>query len=305
MRIWGESKKLCLLMDGMQLEIIPWGNNSLRVIMLPVGSTDNRNWALTEAVPDMEPEITVIIIDDDLGSIQKLQNDLLAFSEVRILDTATTAELGKRHILKYQPDLVFLDVELPDMSGFDLLDDIRDDILPNLRVVFYTVYDKYILDALRASAFDYLLKPYLIDELAALIERFHTTEPADVACMERSLRKILNRDSRFAIQTVSGLLLVRCEEIFLFQFLGDQRCWQIVLTSRTTHKLKMSTTAKDLLSINNTFVQISQDCIVNLTYLMFIENKTLRCEFYPPFQEEERIASHRYFKQLRERLDII
>ncbi len=118
--------------------------------------------------------------------------------------------------------------------------------------------------------------------------------------------EILNRDSSICESKPSRcLLLVRCEEIFLFQFLGDQRCWQIVLTSRTTHKLKMSTTAKDLLSINNTFVQISQDCIVNLTYLMFIENKTLRCEFYPPFQEEERIASHRYFKQLRERLDII
>ena len=235
-----------------------------------------------------------------------MQNDLRLL-EVRILDTATTAELGKRHILKYQPDLVFLDVELPDMFGFDLLDDIRDDILPNLRVVFYTVYDKYILDALRASAFDYLLKPYLIDELAALIERFHTAEPADICLhQERSLRKILNQIGRFCGICVSGLLLVRCEEIFLFQFLGDQRCWQIVLTSRTTHKLKMSTTAKDLLSINSTFVQISQKVhCVDLTYLMFIENKTFRCEFYPPFQEEERIASHRYFKQLRERLDII
>ena len=47
----------------------------------------------------MEPEITVIIIDDDLGSIQKLQNDLLAFSEVRILDTATTAGVGTRGII--------------------------------------------------------------------------------------------------------------------------------------------------------------------------------------------------------------
>lgn len=56
----------------------------------------------------MEPEITVIIIDDDLGSIQKLQNDLLAFSEVRILDTATTAELGKRHILKIVPTKICL-----------------------------------------------------------------------------------------------------------------------------------------------------------------------------------------------------
>ena len=247
----------------------------------------------------------VAIVDDDEVALENLSFELGKDARFFLKGTARNGKQGKKLIAKVQPDLLFLDVELPDMSGLDLLDDIRDDILPNLRVVFYTVYDKYILDALRASAFDYLLKPYLIEELEALIERFHTTEPADVACMERSLRKILNRDSRFAIQTVSGLLLVRCEEIFLFQFLGDQRCWQIVLTSRTTHKLKMSTTAKDLLSINDTFVQISQDCIVNLTYLMFIENKTLRCEFYPPFQEEERIASHRYFKQLRERLDII
>ena len=95
----------------------------------------------------MEPEITVIIVDDDFGSVQRLQDDLSAFSCIRILDTAMTAEIGKKQIIKYHPDLVFLDVELPDMSGFELLNDIQDDIQPNLRIVFYTAYDKYILDA--------------------------------------------------------------------------------------------------------------------------------------------------------------
>lgn len=253
----------------------------------------------------MEPEITVIIVDDDQESIRILQKDLSSFSNIRILGTALTAEMGEKLIVRYHPDLVFLDIELPDMSGFDLLNDIKEDIRPDLRVVFYTAYDKYILDALRASAFDYLLKPYSREELACMIERFLTSEPKDVITMERSLRKILNRENKFAIQTVSGLLLIRCEEIFLFQFLRDQRCWQIVLATRNTHKLKMSTTAKDLLSISDVFAQISQDCIVNLSYLMFIENKTLRCEFYPPFEDEEKIASHRCYKQLREKLDLI
>lgn len=260
---------------------------------------------LIEKSASMEPEITVIIVDDDQESIRILQKDLSYFSNIRILGTALTAEVGENLIVKYHPDLVFLDIQLPDMSGFDLLNDIKEDIQPDLRVVFYTAYDKYILDALRASAFDYLLKPYSREELACMIERFLTSEPKDVITMERSLRKILNRENKFAIQTVSGLLLIRCEEIFLFQFLKDQRCWQIVLATRNTHKLKMSTTARELLSISDVFAQISQDCIVNLSYLMFIENKTLRCEFYPPFEDEEKIASHRCYKLLKEKLDLI
>ena len=52
----------------------------------------------------MEPEITVIIVDDDFGSVQRLQDDLSAFSCIRILDTAMTAEIGKKQIIKYHPD---------------------------------------------------------------------------------------------------------------------------------------------------------------------------------------------------------
>ena len=57
MRLWKDNKNLCMLMDGMLLRMMPWGMNSLRVVMQPAGSEDERNWALTEAVPDGEPEI--------------------------------------------------------------------------------------------------------------------------------------------------------------------------------------------------------------------------------------------------------
>lgn len=252
-----------------------------------------------------EKLMSVLIIDDDLGAIERLQEDLRTYPDMKVIGSATTAELGKRLILKYRPDLVFLDVELPDMSGLDLLGDMEEDVSSDSKIVFYTVYDKYLLDALRSSAFDYLLKPYLPEELSVVIERVRTNETKDSGYMAQSLRKLLARDNKLAIQTVSGLLLIRSDEIFLFQFLKDQRCWQVVLFSHKTHKLKMSIRARDLLSISSLFVQISQDCIVNLSYLMFIENKTLRCEFYPPFEDEVKFASHRYFRQLREKLEII
>ena len=137
-----------------------------------------------------------------LDQSKRLQDDLSAFSCIRILDTAMTAEIGKKQIIKYHPDLVFLDVELPDMSGFELLNDIQDDIQPNLRIVFYTAYDKYILDALRASAFDYLLKPYLTEELASLIERSY--ERAE-RCHQHGEIVAKNIESRQSIRYPNGI----------------------------------------------------------------------------------------------------
>ena len=113
----------------------------------------------------MSEEITVVIVDDEIASIRNLSNDLSAYSDIRILETTTSVEKARKIIIRQQPDLLFLDVEMPKMSGFDLWQSIRADVHADMRVIFYTAYDKYVLDALRASAFDYLLKPYLPEEL--------------------------------------------------------------------------------------------------------------------------------------------
>lgn len=253
----------------------------------------------------MNPKITTFIVDDDAMAIQKLSGDLAAFPEIEITSTWTSAEKAKCAIIKGQPDLLFLDIEMPVLSGIELLKAIKNDIHAHMRIVFYTAYDKYLLDALRASAFDYLLKPYLPEELAEIIRRYRTSLPRTSDNMEQSLLKLLNHNNQYAIQTLTGLLLVRSKEVLLFQFLKDLRCWQMVLTNYQVHKLRMNTTAKEILGIASMFAQISQDCIINLNYLMFIENKTLACKFCPPFEQEERIVSHRYYKKLKDKLEII
>lgn len=253
----------------------------------------------------MNPKITTLIVDDDVTAIQKLSGDLAAFPEIELKSSWTSAEKAKNAIIKEQPDLLFLDIEMPVLSGIELLKEIKNDIHTHMRIVFYTAYDKYLLDALRASAFDYLLKPYLPEELAAIIHRYRTCLPQSSEKMEQSLLKLLNHNSKYAIQTITGLLLVRSKQVLLFQFLKDLRCWQMELTNHRMHKLRMSTTAKEILEIDPLFAQISQDCIINLNYLMFIENKTLACKFYPPFDKEERTVSHRYYKKLKDKLEII
>lgn len=253
----------------------------------------------------MSEEMTVVIVDDEMASIRNLSNDLRAYPDIRILETATSVEKARKIVVRQQPDLLFLDVEMPKMSGLDLWQDIRRDVHADMRVVFYTAYDQYVLDALRASAFDYLLKPYLPEELDAVIERFRHTFYRRKTNMEQSMRRLLTDDSKFAIQTVTGLLILKRSDVLLFRFSDVNHCWQLCLSDRTEYKLRMSLSARDLLNMSASFVQISQNCIINLDYLCLIENKTLECRLCPPFDDVELVASRRYYGKVKELLEIL
>ena len=250
--------------------------------------------------------ITVGIVDDNESSIKKLSADLSAFPDVKIVATISLPEKAKGLIVREQPDILFLDIEMPGISGIELLKQMQPELHPEMKIVFYTAYNQYLLEALRASAFDYLLKPYLREELAAIIERYRSYVPKTVENLEQSLRRLLAQENIFAIQTSTGLMVVNYEKIILFQYVKEERCWQMLhAETNKMYKLRMSTTAKGLLSFNKAFIQISQDCIVNLNYLTHIENRTLKCSFIHPHQKIERMASQRYYKKIKERLEIL
>ncbi len=114
--------------------------------------------------------IRAIIIDDEPLAITALEILLQkkCSVDVQVIATSNSPLLGKSLIEKYQPDLVFLDVEMPGISGIDL---VRSFTNPTFRVVFITAFDAYAIEAFRLSAIDYLLKPVEVDEIVRVVEK--------------------------------------------------------------------------------------------------------------------------------------
>jgi two-component system, LytTR family, response regulator len=115
--------------------------------------------------------IRVVIIDDDEKSIESLQlliNDYCP--TFNVVGTAFNVEEGAHQINLHHPDIVFLDVEMPDGTGFDLLKILKN---RDFDVVFITAHNKYAINAIKHSALDYLLKPFDLKEFLATVEKIN------------------------------------------------------------------------------------------------------------------------------------
>lgn len=258
-------------------------------------------------------KIKVIVIDDEPRCVMGLVETLSHTADFEVVASSHSPTTAVELVQKMQPDVLFLDVEMPEISGFEVLKQLRGKVSEAMMVVFYTAFDKYLIDALRASAFDFLLKPYQPEELdkvlAHIRERMNelrSKQFVEVEGLSDSLRSIDNlMPHRTALQTVSGLLLVNPIEVFSFTFCDDTRMWLLKLTNGQEYKLKRQTNAKQILAISDSFVQVRQDAIINMDYLLGIENYTLRCLFAPPFDKEEILVSRRCFKGVKDKLEIL
>lgn len=278
-----------------------------------------------------QDKIKVVIVDDEPQSILRLENDLVALEDFEVIATSSSAMSAKTLVMSMQPDVLFIDVEMPGQTGFEVLQSLRDEMPMNLIVVFYSAFNKYMIDALRASAFDFLLKPYQQEELELVVGRIRrkmeegdgsssSSSSSSFSSSSSSSSSESHQDSqnllgvngllgtsgkRLAIQSISGLLMVKPDEVFCCTFDEDTRLWHLRLANGQIHKLKKQTTAKAVLSLSPSLAQVRQDCIINLDYLISIENYTLRCIFSPPFDQENITVSRRCYKAVKEKLEIL
>jgi two-component system LytT family response regulator len=171
--------------------------------------------------------IRAIIIDDEPMAIESLEIILKkkCRDEVQVIATSNSPQLGRSLIEEHQPDLVFLDVEMPGMSGIDL---VRSFSNPTFRVVFITAFDEYAIEALRLSAIDYLLKPVEADDIVSLVTKVKTQikkNENQLGSQLLNLEKILSQsavssEARIGIAMADKIVFVNIADILYCEASG-------------------------------------------------------------------------------------
>jgi two-component system, LytTR family, response regulator len=160
----------------------------------------------------MEP-IKTILIDDERSSLENLEQKINTFCpELTVVATSEQPAEAIFLIRHHRPDVIFLDIEMPHMNGFRMLDELGD---YHGEIIFTTAYSHYAIEAIRLSAFDYLLKPVIIQDLQATVSRLArqlarlTQERLNL--LRQSLSRSQSQDDRIAVSTGDGLefILVR------------------------------------------------------------------------------------------------
>ena len=244
----------------------------------------------------------VVIVDDDELSRDNLSFALGKDERFSVEGMAHNGRQGKKLIAKVQPDLLFLDVEMPDQTGMQLLQEMRDSLSWPMKVVFYTAYDKYAIQAIREAAFDYLLKPFEEQELKDILERFvGQEEDRNVPAGIGSSKPFTQMGQTFIVFTpTNDMRALRPSEIGFFRYCSERKQWEVFLNNQPPLALRRGTTAEQIIQYSPNFVQVHQSYIINIDYLMII--KESKCLLYPPFDKvTELLVSRKYKRKLQER----
>ena len=212
--------------------------------------------------------IEAILIDDELDSLDTLDLELKEYCpEVNVIAQCSKAKEGLNAIIKHKPDLVFLDIEMPLMNGFELLKSL-DEI--NFDVIFVTAYDQFAVRAFEFNAVDYLLKPVLKSKLIQAVDK--VIERKSTRMNRANLDALINNISvqvgtgirNIALPTTEGFEFVQSDTIHHVKSESNY-CW-VHLENGTKYLLAKTLKQIELLVRGPQFFRSHQSYLVNLNY---------------------------------------
>lgn len=206
-----------------------------------------------------------LIIDDERLARQELKNMLQQYPEIIVAGECANAEEVKEQIEKLQPDLVFLDIQMPGKNGFELLEEIE--ILP--KVVFVTAYDEYALRAFEVNALDYLLKPIEQKRLDDTIHKLSGAKEVDEVIARNTSNELLTAEDQVFVKDGEKCWFVKLSEVRLFESAGN---YVKVYFKEFKPMVLKSLNSLDERLDQKTFFRASRKHIINLKWVENIEN---------------------------------
>lgn len=209
--------------------------------------------------------IKVLLIDDEKHALVTLSHYLKNFEEIEILDSLQDSRLAKDKIIELKPDIVFLDIEMPYLNGFEVLQQFE--TLP-FKVVFTTAYDQYAIKALKLNALDYLLKPIEIDELKQAIDKYHQQELLTTTEQVSNLAKftMTQMSDTLALSTLKGLIFIKIDDIMYFS--ASNAYTFVVMNNGDKHLVSKSLAVfEEVLLDNPIFFRVHKSYLINLKFI--------------------------------------
>lgn len=206
----------------------------------------------------------VIIIDDESLARERIKNFLSHLEEeISIVAEADNGLSGLDAIREYNPDLIFLDIQMPEMDGFTMLEQLAPDERP--RVIFTTAFDEYAIKAFEVHALDYLLKPFSKERFLSSIDHVLEYDSSSVQIQQKleTLLSSMNRPaiSRLSIKDQGRVYFIQLDEVQWIESAGN---YVVIHLEESNHIMRETMTHLERQLPEGDFIRISRSAIVRL-----------------------------------------
>ncbi len=205
-----------------------------------------------------------LIIDDERLARNELKKLLQDFPEVEVIGEAANANEGIEKIEELSPDLIFLDIQMPGKTGFDMLLELEK--APH--VIFTTAYDEFALKAFEVNALDYLMKPVETKRLADALNKLQQAEEKEMAAMTGNHRGLLTENDQVFVKDGERCWFVKLSEVRLFEIVGNYA--KVYFAGNKPLILKSLNALEERLD-EKTFFRANRKHIINLRMIDKVE----------------------------------
>lgn len=252
-------------------------------------------------------KLRVLIVDDEALARARIKKMLATEPDVEVVGESSTGPAAIAFIQQHRPDLAFLDVQMPEVSGFDVLRALVPEVWP--AVIFVTAHDQHALEAFEVHALDYLLKPFKEARFREALQRARKhLQARNVATLNQNLQSLLsgaksetNYPSRVTVKSGERTTFVKLDEVDYIEAAAN---YAILHAGAQNHILRETLSNLETRLSPKQFLRVNRSAIVNLDRVKEVK-PALRGEYVVVLKSGKELSLTRGVREIQQRLEFL